>query len=90
VSAANIYLGTGYAYQWPGIAPGYDPFTGTITQVQITTGSASPGTLSFSGTNPNQVIFIAPDAETFTVGLWVDDKNGGNAATTERITATTS
>jgi hypothetical protein len=88
VPAAFIQLGTGYTAGWAGGTIGYDPFVGTMGAVQITTGSPPAGILSFPGAGGNEVIFIAPDPETFTISLRASDKNGGNGVTKVSVTAT--
>jgi hypothetical protein len=73
---------------WAGGNAGYDPFVGTISQLQIMTGDPPAGILSFTGTAGNQVTFIGPDPETFPFSLRVGDKNGGIGVTTASITTT--
>jgi hypothetical protein len=90
VGLMDVTLGTGYTVDWPGGNDGYDPFVGTIGQLQITTGDPPSGILSFPGTGGNQVTFIGPDPETFTVSLRAGDKNGGTGVTTTTITPTAS
>jgi hypothetical protein len=85
-----VPLGIGYSPGWPGLTPGYDPFVGTIGSLQITTGDPPAGILSFPGAGGNQVTFIGPDPETFTISLRAGDKNGGTGVTTTTITTTAS
>src|SRR5262249_20827561 len=89
VASAFVQLGTGYTAGWAGGNTSYDPFVGTIGQLQITRGTLPTGTLTFPNAGGNQVIFIAPDAETFTVSLRAGDKHGGIGGKTVWPAATT-
>jgi hypothetical protein len=90
VPNAIIQLGTGNTYGWAAGNGTFDPFVGTITHLQITGGNPPAGILSFPGAGGNQVIFIAPDPETFTISLRAGDKNGGTGVTAASVTATAS
>jgi hypothetical protein len=58
--------------------------------LQITTGTPPAGILSFAGTGGDQVSFIGPAPENFTISLRAGDKNGGTDVTTASITTTAS
>jgi hypothetical protein len=90
VAFAEVTLGTGYTAGWAGGNGGFDAFSGTIGQLSITNGTPPAGILSLAGTGGNQVTFIGPDPETFTVKLRVGDKNGGTGVATTTITTTAS
>src|SRR5206468_1069871 len=70
-------LGTGFTNGWPAAAPFFDPFVGTINQIQITNGTALAGSLTFPASGNGQVTFTPPNLGAYTVGLSANDKDGG-------------
>ena len=70
-------LGTGYGTTSPD-APtsGYFPFTGTISSLTITQGTALAGSVAPSSSSVNQITFTPPAAGTYTVGLSSTNSSG--------------
>ena len=73
-------LDTGLTPGWPAGNGGYDPFVGTLSSVQISTGSTLPGSVTFAGSS-NQIDITPPTPGTYSIGFQATDKVGGTSAT---------
>ena len=82
-------IGTGYGSTAPD-APtsGEFPFTGTISSLTITQGTALAGYVAPSSSSDNQITFTPPAMGTYTVGLSSTNSNGSNTSTSQTIAAT--
>ena len=82
-------VGTGYGNTSPDAsASGYFPFSGTISSLTITQGTALAGSVAPSSSSVNQITFTPPDMGTYTVGLSSTNSSGSSTSTSQTLTAT--
>jgi hypothetical protein len=81
-------LGTGDTARWPAGTGGFDPFVGTINQVQISTSSVMTGTFTFTGSSGAHVTYLPPGPGTESIGLFATNPSGGTTATAVPLTVT--
>ncbi len=81
-------IGTGYTSGLTAAPNGYDPFTGTIGQVEISGGGLSAATVTFPTSSTNQVTFTPPAGGTYTVGLQTFDASGNLGTTSQSLSVT--
>ena len=82
-------LGTGYGDTSPDAPTSGDfPFTGTISSLTITQGTALAGYVAPSSSSVNQITFTPPAAGTYTVGLSSTNSSGSSTSTSQTLAAT--
>ncbi len=78
-------LGTGYG-NYPSSPAGYFPFTGTINNLSITSGTALQGALKANVTAGSQASFTPFTSGTYTIGLSSTDVVGSTGTTSQSFT----
>ena len=81
-------LGTGYTSNVTAAPNGFDPFSGTIGQVEISDGGLSADTVTFPASGSDQVTLTPPAGGTYTVGLQTFDAAGDLASTSQSLSVT--
>jgi hypothetical protein len=79
-------LGTGYTLGHPGTPYGFFPFIGTLDSVQITSGTALAGSVSFPGTGANQITFTPVNPGGYMISFQVTQPDGGTAVSSASVT----
>ena len=79
-------LGTGYAGNYPAASNGYFPFTGTISNLTITAGTALLGALRPNLSAGGQASFTPLNAGTYTIGLSSTDVLGSTGTASQSFT----
>jgi hypothetical protein len=81
-------IGTGFTNDYPDAPPTFDPFVGTIDNIQISTGSALNGAFTFPGTSGAQVTFAPPVVGSETISVLATNPDGGTTVTNAAVNVT--
>ncbi|MHB1560453.1 MAG: LamG-like jellyroll fold domain-containing protein [Isosphaeraceae bacterium] len=82
-------LGTGFGRSAPAApAGGLFPFTGTISTLTITQGTALAGTIATDASSVDQIRFTPPAVGNYTVGLSSTSSGGSITSTSQTLSAT--